>query len=536
MYLDYETTVETTQTAPRYAGQYLDVVCEQLPVMDRTIREYGSAPLADYLHDLTPGRAASFQKRDDVAETVYTYAAPLLGKTVASTASQELMQCPLVMTANHHGVDFFSQSVQGSLLFSMLSKNGRGPGRTALVFSCGAIPLDNITYPLGMLLYHAGVQETKALPVKLPVFSNRFRRMLVSVAGPIDKAMVQRAQSRVKRMIQQKKISPSLSESVPAIFSQDYGASEVLNQSSYSRQSVVLNSRIWNRLFADARPPSQLLYLELEQICGKLLGKDLLDCNSLVGRILFDTKLRQAVIEELNGAKACWDLSQLLQRVSNAPSAKRKKGNVNGCGTTFFWGITDRGRRIPLCLEADGVDRETLRGVDDRGSLFELAFTPKSIVQALKEKRLLPSLFTCFTVLSFARGIACAGGYYQAEYLPHMQRGLVSALTKTQGYEEVADIIKRVDTGIYLSGMQAVMMRTEKDRLMPAGPAEIIAAGGLTGEDLERIRRLTVRDAHLASLFETVADVAPWATKTPGWRKQLATDCWRLLKGSVVVK
>ena len=47
-----------------------------------------------------------------------------------------------------------------------------------------------------------------------------------------------------------------------------------------------------------------------------------------------------------------------------------------------------------------------------RGEVFELAYTPASICEALKENRVLPSLFTCFLTLSFARGMVCPGGYF----------------------------------------------------------------------------------------------------------------------------
>ena len=177
-----------------------------------------------------------------------------------------------------------------------------------------------------------------------------------------------------------------------------------------------------------------------------------------------------------------------------------------------------------------------LRGVDDRGNTYELAFRPDTILDALGRHRLLPSLFTCFLVLSFARGVACAGGYYQGEYLPAMQAGLIEALDNTPGCRDVAAHVQNVTTYTYLSGMQTVMTRIGIDALIPAGPLEIIADGGLTEQDIEKILLLTVKDAHIASLFETVADVAPQALETPGWKQDLAQESFRLLNDKVVIK
>jgi copper homeostasis protein CutC len=100
----------------------------------------------------------------------------------------------------------------------------------------------------------------------------------------------------------------------------------------------------------------------------------------------------------------------------------------------------------------------------------------------------------------------------------------------------VGHLVSQVPTGGYISGMLALMTRIEEDCLIPAGPVEIIAGGGITSNDIEQMRSLTVRDAHLAALFETVPDIVPAGLNAPGWKRQLAGDCSRLLEGKVVVK
>ena len=148
----------------------------------------------------------------------------------------------------------------------------------------------------------------------------------------------------------------------------------------------------------------------------------------------------------------------------------------------------------------------------------------------------MPSIFTCFLEVAFARSVVCVGGYYQAEYLPKIQKGLVRALRQAKGYHESASMVEKVITDTYLSGMQTVMIRVKANELIPAGPLEIIAAGGLTKEDLNKILSLTLKDAHLASLFETLPDLAPKAIETNQWQKDLAAECFELLDGKIVVK
>ena len=146
----------------------------------------------------------------------------------------------------------------------------------------------------------------------------------------------------------------------------------------------------------------------------------------------------------------------------------------------------------------------------------------------------MPSLFTCFLETAFARGLVCLGGYYQAAYLPLMQTGLQTALAAT-GDRETAQRVAAVPTRRYLSGMLGVMIRNQGG-LFPAGPIEIIAGGGLTGDDLTRLAALTVRQAHLAGLFDTVIDAVSPEHRPAGWAAALARDCAAALDGAVVVK
>ena len=518
------------------AEELLDIACENSPVIKHAIHKYGELSLSDYLQQLMPSNNVSLQGIDDLVMVVHTYVSQLLGETIAQTVSQDLRSNPVVLAANHHGVDYFSQSVQGSLIFSLNKFESNSAHPAVPIFACGNVPLDNITYPRGLLLYHNDPAGLDDIPIRLPLFSDRQKRTLVSVAEGIGESMILRAEKRFSQILDEKKISPFLKEPFHKILRDDYGAPSVLGLSSYSQQSVVLNNRIWKRLFSDAKSAPELVYIELEKIVNGLLGIDLLDSNSLAWQIMFDPILRETVLEVLDGAKACWFLDRLRQRAggSNLDLSQRKA--LNGGGTLFFWGIDSAGRRVPLYLETSRHKNAMLRGIDDRGNHWELPFTPSSIIEALNNNRLLPSLFTCFVVLSFARGVSCLGGYFKDEYFPVMKHGLARALRYTRGYQHLADYVNQVPNVTYLSGMLAVMAKLGEKYLIPAGPLEIIGRGGLTGSDIEKIKSLTIREAHFAGLFETIPDFAPWILREPGWKKQLAEDSWRLLGNKVVIK
>ena len=98
----------------------------------------------------------------------------------------------------------------------------------------------------------------------------------------------------------------------------------------------------------------------------------------------------------------------------------------------------------------------------------------------------------------------------------------------------VAGFVAQVRADAYLDGMLAVMAGMG-DHLVPAGPVELMA-GEMPPADMDRLSRLTVREAHLADLLETLQDAVPANSLPHGWKRQLAGDTFQSLKDKVVMK
>ena len=515
---------------------HLELVRRNLSPVDRVLHQYGHFSLAEYLANFFPEAKPAFQSRDDALQIVARYAAPLLGERVAKRAAEDLAAYPIVLTANHHGVDCYAQTLQSRILFSLRTAIGISDIRTVPVLACGNVPLNNLTYPRGLLFYCVSSGELDAIPLKLPLFPDRLKRTMVCTAPACDNTMIAGAQVRLDRMLRRKSVSSEIASAARTILREDYGFPTLRGFPDYSRQTVILNSLIWKRLFAEGARAPEMVSLELENLVGALLARDLTNPDSLAWGVLFDSKLRENVLAELNGVKGCWNRDRLDQRTAGIPLDGTKSEAGKRCGTVFFWGVDGAGRRIPLSLETGPPGRSVLRGLDDEGVAHEIPWSPGGILKAVQDRRLVPSLFTCFLVLVFARGFCCVGGYFQGEYLPAMQQGLAAALQETSGYHGVAEAMKEVPTTLYLDGMTAVMSRTEEGALVPAGPLEIIAGGGLTGAEIARILSLTLSEAHLAGLSETIPDATPAEARVAGWKRQLFAACSELLEGKIVIK
>ena len=278
-----------------------------------------------------------------------------------------------------------------------------------------------------------------------------------------------------------------------------------------------------------------MVCLEIEKVVRYLLESDLLNPESLVRMVLFEPEIRNRLLRALDGVKGCWNRRQIEMRVQHASCGRHGNGHMPG-GTIFFWGIDVSGERIPLNLADKRPDQRVLRGRGRCSNLWEIPFTPDAVLKGLKENQLLPSMFTCFLSLAFARGVVCLGGYYQGDYLPKMQQAVIDALSGDDTRRHVARRVSGIPTDGYLSGMLAVMTEIGKDLMIPSGLSEIIAGGGITRNDLDKIGALTVREAHLAALIETLPDVDRSTYSRPGWKKKVARCCFKGLKDRVVKK
>lgn len=505
----------------------LSNVRRQAPVVDRVLSSDGDLSVAEYLQRICRVSQASYQSCSDIAEVIQEYVEPLLGKQLAERTAADFLKHPVALTTNHHGVDFFAQSVQGSLLFGLAKRQIEGVS-TIPVFSCANIPLDNVTYPRGALLYGTDCND-RAWPLRIPFYSNKLRRQPVARVKGLDTNMMKQALKRIQEVAAQGANS-SLIEALLQLIKDDYLSEEVQAQQSYSAQSVILNERIWRRLFTASAKMPKLVTIELEKLTQKLLLRDLRNADSLAS-LLFDKQMITKLYLQLNRVAGCWDQSLLEQRWEGRSDSEMKQ--MPGAGTFCFWGVDKRFRRIPLMLIEDSGQR-MLCGCDDNGVEYRYSIEVDALAEAISQGLLMPSVFSCFLTISLARGVTCLGGYYQADYLPQMQQGVVDLLMQ-EGQSQKAALVAESFSDGYLSGMQTIMIEQEST-LLPAGPLEILATGEVSIEELEFISGINIRDAHSASLAETVADVLSGDEQEIDWRHTLACIQSEQLSDKVIIR
>ncbi|MDJ0777394.1 MAG: hypothetical protein QNJ85_06000 [Gammaproteobacteria bacterium] len=492
---------------------YLASIRSQLPAVDALITRHQGTRLSHYVGGLGKRRPPALQcKRDFIAEVARQTAAAL-GPSIGAAIEQDLLDTPQVLTANHHGIDTFAQSTQSNLLFSLRRRSDGTPMKTVPVLACGSVPLNNLTYPRGLLVY-AGADEAGML--RLPIFPDSAKRKLVSVASAFNDDMLDRTGARAAGLSRQRQLSTPMAGAVDVLLDDFRSLTRDFEQ--YGRQATVANNLIWRRLFSGRFQQSELVYIELERVASRLLEFDLFDPGSICHQLMFDPQLRRKLIEKLDGQRGCWQQEGLARRNSEAGEAR---GNGVAMGTMFFWAVDAKSRQVPLRVVECAAGGAELRGVDDAGNEWCIALTPQSILRELQQGRLLPSIFTSYLVIAIARGVSCIGGYYQADYLPNMQDAVLSVLGNLTSTAHRIRGNAEPGPDLYLSGMQTIGIR-DGERMLPAGPLEMIACGGLDEDQYARIGEVTVFQSHIASLFDMVMDAAPGGHDARGVQDEIA--------------
>ncbi|WP_328610672.1 hypothetical protein OG943_16615 [Amycolatopsis sp. NBC_00345] len=495
----------------KLGAHLLDLAANSSALVRDTLKAHGDRPLSEYLGSLVGDASTTIRPPEDFLSSVRQRASALYDPETAQAAVAELRANPIVPTSNHFGVDTFADSIHGTLLFALRPRAVEAPPRTVVVLGFSSISLNNLTYPMGLLLYDPKRGDLATFPQRLPIMPNRLKHCAVAAAPRLEAGMVDRARTTLRRMAASGDITPFGERSADQVLQEDFAAPEILSLPSHAHQATRINTRLWRKLFRDGTSAPRLVQLPVEPICADLLCRDLGNPESLAHTLLFTARTRDALLTALDGARGCWSLDQPGQ-----PSA-------NPAGTTFFWALTDSGRRVALTLRGP-PSALRLSGTDPHGTELSWEFTPEGVTEGLREGRLFPSLFSCFLTLAFARGLRCVGGYYQAEYLPVMQQGVIEALSAGGAPRPMSELVARTPTNICLAGLQASGRVLADGRVIPAGPVEIAGAGGFTEADIAAMQTVTVRDAYLLAFPELFHHLVPGAVLPPGWGSLLAAE------------
>lgn len=448
------------------------------PILSKVLKSNKNVTLGEYVDSFKNIARNSIgfktiQNKSDFIEISVKKAKELYGNERA-VKLKERLKLPSIFTAAHTGLLFNCIPVQGTLIFALSEMNSE----IVPTYTFGDIPLNNTTYPRGVSLSNS---------VKIPLFPDRLKNSLAAYCAGYKSEDVKNAKMRTEQLFKDGKISEKHTFTVNELIEKIFALDDILKSSSLSDQASRINIRLWKYLFADSVRDKipELVNLQIEDIVNELIIKDIQNKDSLIFNMFLNDKLRGSIVQFLDGVYGAWTTSIDSAVIS---------------GTMFFWGVDDKGRAVSLYLK-DGLNGIVLTGTDISGNNLVIPFTLEGIINGLKQKKILPGLFVTFSAIAFARGILCYGGFMQTDYLANMKEGLLRAL-KTAEKKDWIEYIENIKTDNYCNGFEAIIQQYPDEALHSAGAVEIIASGGLSMNDIEKIRNLNVIDTTLAGFIE----------------------------------
>lgn len=405
----------------------------------------------------------------ELTEIIKEYICVRSGKTIAEKAVLPLKSNTLMM-ADHYGGIYSTQSFQGDLLYIKGLKEMGLVTEVIPVLACGQVPLDNSTFPRGMIYY-----EGDGMPLRLPVMTTKHRASAAGAAPGFNDGDVEKFIKRIKKDVKGKN-----REALVQLAEEIYKNDTVLNEKDFKSQMYYVSKDVMERCLDG----ETVIYVDFEEVFGKLFLKDIERPNSLCYRILYDELFLKTLKEEMP------DIS-------------------------LFVGLDKKGKKFYLSLDSDGF----LRGKTRNNEEIIYKTEPEIIQNLIKEKKVYVSVYACAVMSAFQRGMMLFGGIFQSVYLEEWKKKTIKAL-KNAGCEKEADRINTVAGNGYMSG-PIFALTNGGGGFVNAGPLEMILHNK-TFKDIEHlVNETSIYDGHMMGMYEFYNDLTTADKKCEQWYEKL---------------
>lgn len=275
-----------------------------------------------------------------------------------------------VGTADHHGPlghpFFFHNTLMEQILLD--------DQEATIVLPCAGISLDNSSFPRG-ILFHA---EDGTL-IRIPFFpSSQHREPVYNMKINIQ-AMRRHAQKSLRQYhsVLSFETTNKLLEIIESILPQD-------ETTTYEVALSHINERLWNLV---GYKKTSLVVIDQESVTVEYICRQLGN-NKALDALLTNTNIHQSFLKYFDGILGAFDSSR-------------------GTGTHLFWYRTEHTRE-QMYLQENMLTTET-------GN--KILLTKEHIIEALKTKKIYPSMALTFIILCGLEGLRTDGGFSQVNYL-----------------------------------------------------------------------------------------------------------------------
>lgn len=395
-------------------------ILDRKPVLRDIMAEYGHSSVFEYARrHLTNAVEQVFPTRaPELLGVVQEEVERLFGSDIAARAVKQMEKFYSVSTADHHGPMTHSFFMNPNLVCAAASvEDPECQKEFIITFPCANVSFNNSSFPRG-LLYHV-MNEGELDLGRLAFVPAKNRQATLYGSPAYTRDDIKRVYADIDRQTTQFGLSRKMMTDLRNIIKDIYDQDLMYSQKDYSDQMTLTNYALWKRFFPAGSHVPDLLHVPMENIAVRAFLKHHIDQDTLLSRMIFQPSYFDAISELFDGIQGAFDLS-------------------TGGGTSMFWGLSE-GKNYLVSLRRVGNFL-----VDTTGE-FRVELTPAAIRDALEKKRIAPSMFFVFAVLSFYYGLRCVGGFSQPNYLTQMKEQWVKFLERVG---ESADIpaVQKVQT------------------------------------------------------------------------------------------
>lgn len=472
------------------------------PILGEIMQKHGGKILSEYSRDFmdvnpAPGLDA---RKPELISMVEELVTGRLGAEVGRGVAKQLRTLALVSTADHHSINQHPFFLNAEIISGIpLYENPNPDIRYVIAFSFASVSVNNQSGFARGILFNGGVDGSTNL-IKLPILADRFKMSVVYSCKPYSREDLTKAENELMKKERAGLIAPGKAERILELMEEYLGDAHVLSASNFCSQLTRINARYWPKLFhgpkhtavTTERKVPDLVYLDIETLVTQtLIRHHLKNTGSLLHRFIFDPLLRPLIQKHFNGMPGAFS-------------------EEKDWGTFLFWALDDKVHRVRLFLDGNHLI--------SKNKDISIELTPEAIGEALRTKKIFPSMLLSYLTVSLYYGMKCLGGFCQVHDLTIGKEAWRKFLLEIGEHVEAEAIMPVQTKELGGDGLVLSYIRTANRSLVPAMGFDMLLDNGDTSFEryVNLSKKVTLEEMMNPMLPEMYTVLYPEQDRDPG--------------------
>ncbi len=485
------------------------VIWERRPILGDIMQKHGGKILSEYskdFMDVNPAPGLDHRK-PELISIVEELVTGRLGAETGKGVARQLRKLALVSTADHHSINQHPFFLNAEIISGIPLYEHPDPDiQYMIAFSFASVSVNNQSGFARGILFNGGINGSTNL-IKLPVLSDQHKMSVVYSCKPYSREDLTKAENELLKKERAGSIAPGNADKVRMYMEECLGNDLVLSASNLCSQITRINAQYWPKLFhgplhgpPTGRKAPNLVYLDIETLVTQtLLRHHLKDTGSLLHRFMFDAAL--------------WPI--ILKYFDSIPGAFSREKDW---GTFLFWALDDKVHRVRLFLEGNRLVSHNKN--------ISIELTPQAIGEALRQKKIFPSMMLSYLTVSLYYGMKCLGGFCQVHDLTTGKEAWRKFLLEIGETSEAEAIVPVQTKELGGDGLVLAYIRTATRSLVPAMGFDMLLDEGDTSFDryVALSKKVTLQEMMNPMLPEMYTVLYPEQDRNPALLKATPED------------